>query len=77
MTFPDWVAPMEKSLPGLASAVRYGLAAAATVQDQYNPQAAASKGKPGRAAAPAKKTDAKSNSKVSSCDIQLGFQTKH
>lgn len=66
MTFPDWVAPLDKSLPALASAVRFALAAAATAQDQHNPQAAASKGKPGKAPAAAKKADPKSSSRVSS-----------
>ena len=59
MTFPDWVAALDKMLPKLASAIRYALAAASTEADRY--QAAGSqKGKPaGKAAATAKRTDPK------------------
>ena len=73
MTFPAWVAPLDKSLPGLASAVRYALAAAAVAQDQYSPQPAAAKGK----SAPAKKADAKANTKVSSSCLVCQFGSTH
>lgn len=69
MTFPAWVAPLDKSLPGLASAVRFALAAASVAQDQYNPQPAASKGK----SAPAKKADAKAATKVTLSCLECLF----
>ncbi len=63
MTFPDWVAPLEKMLPKLASAVRYALAAAAVDEERLRP-ATAQKGKPGSKPTPAKKPDPKAADKV-------------
>ena len=63
MTFPDWVAPLDKMLPKLASAVRYALAAAA-VEGERLGLASAQKGKPGGKAAPAKKPDPRAGDKV-------------
>ena len=57
MTWPEWVAPLERSLPHLASAVKYALAAAALLQEQCCP-AEPPKGK-AASKAPAKKADPK------------------
>ena len=54
MSFPDWVTPLDKMLPELASAVKYALAAAAIELERLQP-AAAQKGKPGAKPAPASK----------------------
>ena len=60
MTFPDWLAPLDKALPKLGSAIRFALAAAATEGDKYQSAAASQKGKPSsKAANPAKKPDPK------------------
>ena len=57
MTWPEWVAPLERSLPQLASAVKYALAAAALLQEQCCP-AEAPRGK-AAGKGPAKKADPK------------------
>lgn len=67
MSFPDWVAALDKMLPKLASAIRFALTAAASEGDKYQP-ASSQKGKPGaKAAAPAKKSDPKVTPSPSSC----------
>ncbi|KAL3141664.1 hypothetical protein ABBQ32_004356 [Trebouxia sp. C0010 RCD-2024] len=59
MSFPDWVAALDKLLPKLASAIRFALAAAASEGDKYQP-ASSQKAKGGaKGAAPAKKADPK------------------
>ena len=59
MSFPDWVAALDKLQPKLASAIRFALAAAASEGDRYQP-APNQKSKSGaKATAPAKKADPK------------------
>ena len=60
MTFPDWLAPLDRALPKLSSAIRFALAAAATEGDKYQPAAASQKGKPpAKAITTAKKPEPK------------------
>lgn len=71
MSFPDWVAALDKLLPKLASAIRFALAAAASEGDKYQP-ASSQKAKGGaKGAAPAKKADPKVTFAFMSCHALL------
>ena len=71
MTFPDWVGPLDKMLPKLATAIRYALAVAANDGDMYRP-ASAQKAKAGaKAPPPAKKADPKAADKVTRALVSM------
>ena len=71
MSFPDWVAALDKLLPKLASAIRFALAAAASEGDKYQPGPSQKIKAGAKGTTPAKKADPKVTLAFVSSELQF------